>query len=197
MYLTRVAVEETKQSGRPRREDVSEKARGAALCLARELGAEKVTMEGVASQSGIAKTTLYRRWPSAHHLVMDAFLAELHPLIAYRHGETLRQTMVYALTDLASALDSKRRELLCHLIGAAQSNTELRRAFWESWIHPRRKEGLKAMIAAGLSRERGEVVLDLLFGAFYYRMLIPYAPIDSEWIKAIVSNVLPDETLEQ
>lgn len=197
MDLTRVTVGETKQSGRPRREEISEEARGTALRLARELGAEKVTMEGVASQSGIAKTTLYRRWPSAPHLVMDAFLADLHPLIAYRHGETLRQTLIYALMDLAAALDSKRRELLCHLIGAAQSNTELRLAFWESWIHPRREEGLKAIMTAGLGRERGEVILDLLFGAFYYRMLIPYAPIDAEWIKAIVNNVLPDETPEK
>ncbi|MGP4675165.1 TetR family transcriptional regulator, partial [Agrobacterium pusense] len=63
MYLTRVAVGETKQAGRPRREEISEKARDAALRLARELGAEKVTMEGVALQSGVAKTTLYRRWP--------------------------------------------------------------------------------------------------------------------------------------
>ncbi|WP_199233063.1 TetR family transcriptional regulator, partial [Agrobacterium pusense] len=44
----------------------SEKARDAALRLARELGAEKVTMEGVALQSGVAKTTLYRRWPRAN-----------------------------------------------------------------------------------------------------------------------------------
>ncbi|WJR66329.1 TetR/AcrR family transcriptional regulator [Neorhizobium sp. CSC1952] len=197
MDMTRLTVGETKQAGRPRREEISEKARGAAIRLARELGAEKVTMEGVASQSGVAKTTLYRRWPSAPHLVMDAFLADLHPLIAYRHGETLRQTLIYALTDLASALDSKRRELLCHLIGAAQSNSQLRQAFWESWIRPRREEGLKAMAAAGVIRERGEVILDLLFGAFYYRMLIPYAPIDAEWIKAIVGNVLPDETPEK
>lgn len=154
-------------------------------------------MEGVALQTGIAKTSLYRRWPSASHLVMEAFLADLHPSIAYRKGETLRATLINALTDLASALDSERRELLCHLIGAAQSNSELRLAFWENWIGPRREAGLEVILSSGIRRETGEVILDLLFGAFYYRILIPYAPIDADWICAIVTNVLSGEDYHQ
>jgi AcrR family transcriptional regulator len=164
-------------------------ARATALALAKEVGPEKVTMEGIASRSGIAKTTLYRRWSGAPHLIMDAFLADVQPLIAYRAGKTASQIMAYALSDLAVALDTERRRLLCHLIGAAQSNSELRRAFWENWIHPRRIEGLQAMEAAGLAHNKGGAILDLLFGAFYYRMLIPYAPIDEAWIEEIVAQV--------
>lgn len=184
------------QFGRPRKAELTKRAHSVALILARELGAAKVTMEGVAARSGIAKTTLYRRWPSAPNLVMDAFLADLRPLIAYRKGETLHQVLVYAITDLAAALDGDRRQLLCHLVAAAQSDLVLRQAFWDNWIYPRRKEGLKALQAAGLRRRQGEIILDLLFGAFYYRILIPYAPIDAVWVKDIVDQVMPQVSIE-
>lgn len=164
-------------------------ARATALALAKEVGPRNVTMEGIALRSGIAKTTLYRRWSGVPHLVMDAFLADVQPLIAYRKGNTASRIMAYALSDLAAALDTERRKLLCHLIGAAQSDEELGRAFWKSWIYPRRVEGLEAMEAVGVARDKGGVILDLLFGAFYYRMLIPYAPINEKWVEEIVAQV--------
>ncbi|MGX7345488.1 hypothetical protein ACWM9A_06310 [Acetobacter pasteurianus] len=37
--------------------------------------------------------------------------------------------------------------------------------------------------------ETEELMLDLLYGAFYYRMLIPYAPITDLWIGKIVDQV--------
>lgn len=36
------------------------------------------------------------------------------------------------------------------------------------------------MIAAGLREHDALIILDLIFGAFYYRMLMPYAPINEE-----------------
>ena len=49
----------------------------AALELGEELGFEGLTVEGIAARSGIAKTTIYRRWPNVGAIVMDAFLADV------------------------------------------------------------------------------------------------------------------------
>ncbi|MDT8873360.1 hypothetical protein RAA17_25210 [Komagataeibacter rhaeticus] len=89
----------------------------------------------------MAKTTLYRRWNSAAAVVMDAFLSELTPQIAYRTGQDVRQTLVFALEDLSAALDAPRRKLLRHMIAAAQSSSVLEKAFWDRWIAPRRQAG--------------------------------------------------------
>ncbi|MGS0649037.1 TetR/AcrR family transcriptional regulator C-terminal ligand-binding domain-containing protein [Komagataeibacter melomenusus] len=176
-------------SGRKRSQEATRAAQAAALQLAYDLGPERVTMEAIASHSGVAKTTLYRRWNSAAAVVMDAFLSELTPQIAYRTGQDARQTLVFALEDLSHALDESRRKLLRHMIAAAQSSAVLEQAFWDRWIAPRRKAGVEALAQFGVLPEAGERILDLLYGAFYYRMLIPYAPITSTWIQKIVDQV--------
>ena len=176
-------------SGRKRSQEATEAAQAAALKLAYDLGPERVTMEAIASHSGVAKTTLYRRWNSAAAVVMDAFLSELTPRIAYRAGWDVRQTLVFALEDLSHALDEPRRKLLRHMVAAAQSSPVLEQAFWDRWIAPRRKAGIEALEQFGVAEQTGELMLDLLYGAFYYRMLIPYAPITDIWIQKIVDQV--------
>ena len=176
-------------SGRKRSQEATAAAQVAALKLAYDLGPERVTMEAIASQSGVAKTTLYRRWNSAAAAVMDAFLSELTPQIAYRAGRDVRQTLVFALEDLSHALDEPRRRLLRHMVAAAQSSPVLEQAFWDRWIAPRRKAGIEALRQFGVAAQTGELMLDLLYGAFYYRMLIPYAPITDVWIQKIVDQV--------
>lgn len=177
--------------GRKRSSSATHAVRAAALLLARQLGPNRVTIEAIAAEAGVAKTTIYRRWPNAAAVVMDAFLADIEPLIAYRRGRSVAETLRNALTDFAKALDPGRRDLLRHMIGAAQSDPDLARAFWDNWIHPRREEGLAAIEAGGLSRDEGALLLDLVFGAFYYRLLIPYAAIDDPWIDALVRKVCP------
>ena len=188
-----MSIEMEKPHGRMR-DTATVRVESAALELARRLGPERVTIEGIATAAGVAKTTIYRRWPNAAAVIMDAFLNDMRPLIAYRPGKTLRETFGNALKDLAAALEPSRRDLLCHLVGAAQSDPDLARAFWTNWVGPRREEAQVAMRVADISREEGDVLLDLLFGAFYYRILIPYAPINDAWIDRLVQTVCPGET---
>ena len=54
----------------------SERARAevleAAADLVAEVGVERATIEEIAARSGVAKTTIYRHWPSKQALVVDA-----------------------------------------------------------------------------------------------------------------------------
>jgi len=182
--------ESTRRRGRKQSSRTTEKVRAAALHLAGQLGPENVTVERLAAETGTAKTTIYRRWPNAAAVIMDAFLSELDPLIRYRPCPTLSETMALALRSFLQSLTPERRALLRHLISAAQSNEDIARAFWDNWIGPRRNDGLAMVTAAGRSAEEGEVILDLLYGAVYYRLMIPYAEMDDDWIDAIVREVL-------
>jgi len=48
--------------------------RGAVRGMLEELGYHALTIEGVAARSGVAKTSIYRRWPSKAEMVFDLML---------------------------------------------------------------------------------------------------------------------------
>jgi AcrR family transcriptional regulator len=56
---------------RPRSEEARRKALDAATELIVERGVANLTIEEVASRSGVAKTTIYRHWPERSTLVLD------------------------------------------------------------------------------------------------------------------------------
>ena len=45
----------------------------ATVALVTELGPAAVTIERVASRSGVARSTIYRRWPDVNRLFVEAF----------------------------------------------------------------------------------------------------------------------------
>jgi AcrR family transcriptional regulator len=67
----------------PRGNATTEALRGTVRELLEELGYQALTIEGVAARSGVAKTSIYRRWPSKAEMVFDLMLHssdELPPL---------------------------------------------------------------------------------------------------------------------
>jgi AcrR family transcriptional regulator len=48
--------------------------RGAVRRMLEEVGYQALTIEGVAARSGVAKTSIYRRWPSKAEMVFDLML---------------------------------------------------------------------------------------------------------------------------
>src|SRR5215203_3127532 len=54
-----------------RGEATTEALRGAVRGMLEELGYQALTIEGVAARSGVAKTSIYRRWPSKAEMVFD------------------------------------------------------------------------------------------------------------------------------
>lgn len=71
--------------GRPRRAGADEAILTTALEMLRAAGFRNFTIDAVSERTGIAKTTIYRRWPSKGALVAAA----LAPLAAPREGEDM------------------------------------------------------------------------------------------------------------
>src|SRR5579859_4020203 len=65
------------QAGRPRDTDATARVLGATLRLLDSPGFAGLRMDDIARESGVAKTTIYRRWPSMSALVVDAMEAAL------------------------------------------------------------------------------------------------------------------------
>lgn len=91
------------RAGRIRSNATTASVQAAALDLVRELGPSRVTIDGIATTSGVIKTTIYSRWPNAAAVIMDAFLAGMSAPYCLSTGSTLRETFRNVLRDFARA----------------------------------------------------------------------------------------------
>jgi AcrR family transcriptional regulator len=168
----------------------------AALELGEDLGFEDLTVESIAARSGIAKTTIYRRWPNVGAIVMDAFLADVTRLAPIQTRATARESFTASMRLLARAYRGRLGKLLRPLLGKAQADENLREAVRLRWVEPRRQVAREIVCRAVQSGELRagldpDVVLDALYGPFYHRLLVPYKNgiISDAFIDALVDTV--------
>jgi len=159
--------------GRPRRVETDERLMRAAGELLREKGPVGVTIEAVASRSGVARTTIYRRFDSRRQLIEAA----IDPLVDRPlppSGLVLEEKVRWVLEQVAELFET---DLGRGAVSAIVSDSDpdftgaLRQAV--EW----RLEGLREQIAA--DRDAGrvarhvepEAVIGLLFGAYLGEVL--------------------------
>lgn len=116
-----------KGRGRPRREGADEEILAVTLEMLREKGYRELTVDAVAERAGVAKTTVYRRWPSKGDLVAAAIAPLALPEDA---ASLLRETaqLLEGVDDVGviRAIVQPRRRKLAAVIGdAARADEEL------------------------------------------------------------------------
>ena len=184
-------------AGRPRDPEARNAILRAALSLVKEFGYRSLTIDKIAQRSGTGKTTIYRWWPSKGAVVGEAFLSLVSPEIAFPSisemsaCESIRRQM----QAVARAFRGPHGDLLRALIAEAQFDSELSHAWLNTWVRQRRAlatEILNAGIASGELRRDIDVnvAIDALYGGLYYRFLIPYGPLSSEFAGKLADTVL-------
>jgi AcrR family transcriptional regulator len=163
--------------GRPRSEYADRQILDAAKRVLADKGVSGMTIEEVASRAEVAKTTIYRRWSSRGTLALDAFLAEFEGQQALLNTGTLAGDLRAALGSWVNAVaQTSAGVIFVGLITEVPKDRGLAIAWQDQVIAP-----LRAQYSIILDRaiRRGEipadtdagVVLDLVFGACYYRLL--------------------------
>ena len=182
------------RTGRPRDEAARAAILKAADTILEEKGIGGFTIEAVAARAGVAKTTIYRWWPSKGALAMAGFLAETAPKISYPNKGSALADLISQLRRVAAVYGGKTGRVLAAILAEGQRDPNTMAAFIEGYARPRREEA-KAILCAGV--ERGElragidleVALDALYGPIYYRLLVPLAPLDPEWAETLATHV--------
>lgn len=78
--------------------------RAAVLAEVRESGLARLTVEGVARRASVAKTSIYRHWPTVEDLLLDA-LSDAYPAeMPTPNGKNLRADLLRALDQLTEWL---------------------------------------------------------------------------------------------
>jgi AcrR family transcriptional regulator len=186
----------TPRRGRPRSEQADRAILQAAAELLAERGLGGMSIEEVAARAGVGKTTIYRRWTSRGTLALDAFLTEFQGQQPLPDTGSLRGDLLAALRAwIRSVTRTSAGPILAGLIAEAQRDPELAVA-WRERVVGRLRDQHKIMLDRAV--ERGEisartdyeVVLDLVFGAAYHRLLHGHQPLTDKFANRVVDIVV-------
>jgi len=182
--------------GRPRSEEADRAILAAAADLLAERGLTGMSIEEVAARAGVGKATIYRRWTSRGTLALDAFLAEFQSQQPLPDTGSLHDDLLAALRSwIRSVTRTSAGPVLAGLIAEAQLDPGVATAWRERVV-----EHLRAQHKIMLDRAvaRGEisaktdydVVLDLMFGAAYHRLLHGHRPLTDQFARRVVDLIM-------
>jgi AcrR family transcriptional regulator len=169
----------------------------AAFELLSQSGVSGFTVDVVASQSGVAKTTIYRHWPTREALVLDA-ASRISAEQEVPDTGSLEGDLTALLADTGHLLSTARwSSVVPSIVDVAERDPEF------AEVHAKIQRGHAIALRKVLERaaDRGElpatadrsVMVSALIGPLYYRRWFSREPIDDRFVQAIVRNVISGE----
>ena len=160
--------------GRPRSPEADDAILIAARSLLEAGGYEAVTMEAVAAQAGVGKTTVYRRYGNRAELVADAVMGVLATVVPAVDRGSLRADLESVLTGLTGPASPIMADVMLRLATESLGDERTREILNDRLLAHRH-----AVVAGILDRAkaRGELsgqvdpdtVIDLIGGALLFR----------------------------
>lgn len=190
-----VNVNPPRARGRPRSVAAQEAILNAAAALIAKGGIGAVTMEAVARAAGVGKPTVYRNWESREALAMAALLKGGPIKTSIKESDSAIDDLRRQLSRVVTAFCAPRGRNAALMVASAEPESELGKAFRNQVMLASREEGrslLKRAAAEGSVREDADfdVILDLIYGPIFYRLLIGHAPVSEAFADALLTEVL-------
>lgn len=157
-------------------------------------GFERITIDAIATESGVARSTIYRNWPSTVDLLVEAFVL-LKSVPNLEPTGDLGVDLRYLARALGEGLEhADWSKTLPSLVAAAEFDPELKSAF-VAFTQDRRSRMRDLFLGA---IERGDIapvphleaVLDRIAGALFYRRLFSDRPMPPEGVETLVQLAL-------
>jgi AcrR family transcriptional regulator len=166
----------------------------ATLQAVAEHGADAISISEIARRAEVHETSIYRRWPSKEHLLLDALLDYSEAKLPIPDTGTLRGDLIAFATAVTAYLDSPLGRTLARAMAVAGDDGPLaagRAQFWKS-----RLDLASAIIAR--AKDRGEIAtdldaataLELVIAPPHFRALLTRQPIDEQTIGNLVDTLL-------
>jgi len=182
--------------GRPRSENSRQAILRSTLKLLRKSGFSDLSIEAIAADAKVGKATVYRWWPNKGALVVDAFASSTEGELHFPDSGSVCRDMEQQMSQVLAVLHSPRGSIVKAVIAAGQSDPELLEEFRKRFLRPRRQEAYQTL-RRGI--ERGELpsgldldlVLDVLYGAIYMRLLVRHDELSEAYIREVCRLVLP------
>jgi AcrR family transcriptional regulator len=181
---------EQESAGQKRGEQVRRLILETAIELVFDAGFRSVSVESIAAKAGVAKTTVYRRWPNKAAVVMDAFMLRVGSGTLFPPAKKVMDRVRQQMHAMAKVFTGKDGTLVKALLAEAQFDSELATAFRERWTLPRRAMAaavFKEAIDQGelLPEVDPETAIDLLYAPLYYRLQMGTGPLTEAYIEGL------------
>jgi len=183
------------KTGRPRCEKSRKAIMKAAHELLNEKGGASLTIEAIARRAKVGKPTIYRWWPSLADIVLEALLQQADANITVPLFESLRKTLGRFLKQSMKAIVTGGGVHLRFLMAHAQKDEDFRKRFRENFTAERRRI-LKSIFQAAVehgqivSGQNLELLMDIVFGAMWYRLLVEHAPMDDSFAEELTEVII-------
>jgi AcrR family transcriptional regulator len=166
----------------------------AVLGLLANDGYGAITVTTLAERAGVSKTTIYRRWPSKAAMVAAAVSSLYLDRVEVPDTGSLSEDLVALLSESYRLMADGNGRVLERLVRESGQNPELAEVV-STILYARRRlyaTPLNRALARGeLSPEVDqELLLDLLLGPLWFRLLLSGAPITLDAARSVVDAVL-------
>ncbi|MGW3961385.1 TetR/AcrR family transcriptional regulator [Amycolatopsis sp. NPDC005003] len=158
----------------------------ATLSTVAELGYAKATVERIAAAAGVAKTTIYRRWPSKGELIVDCLLDAFGP--APLAGESRAELLTAVIRWAAAKIGEPGvGDAFAGVFSDAVSDPALRVVLSSRLQDPYR---LALEDALGEPEHRVLFFVDVVVGALLHRMGMTGEPMADADVDALAEMVV-------
>jgi AcrR family transcriptional regulator len=152
-----------------------------------DLGYARATVERIAAAAGVAKTTIYRRWPSKGELIVDCLLDAFGPLplTGTSRAEILSSAIRWAAAMIG---EPGIGDAFAGVFSDAVSDPALREVLSTRLQDPYR---LALQEALGEPENRVLFFIDVVVGTLLHRMGMTGRPMVDADVAALTEMVLP------
>lgn len=186
------------KSHEPRTDERVRRSKDAVLAatfqLLSEAGLAGVSVDAVCERSGVAKTTLYRHWPSRTALLLDA-CSKMGPKFDTPDTGSLAGDLAILASEIVSKLRSKTfSSVLPSIIDAAERDAEI--ATVHSKLHASIMQPLFAVLER--AQQRGDLprncvhseIVASVVGPLFYRRWFSREHLDDNFVKSVIERAV-------
>ncbi|WP_074447025.1 TetR/AcrR family transcriptional regulator [Pseudarthrobacter enclensis] len=159
------------------------------------LTVQKLSIERIAREAGVSKTTIYRWWPSKAAVVIDTFLDNHIARTPVREDIPAIEAIQEHLTSIAEVYAGYEGRLISQLIAECQYDPATMAEYKKRFYGHRLQTAIdlieRAMAENSIRSDVSpRLVAELIYAPIYYRLLFADGPLTPEAMKEILRTVL-------
>ncbi|ESA34904.1 family transcriptional regulator [Leptolyngbya sp. Heron Island J] len=183
------------ERGRPRSVESKQAILMAAWNLLQHCSVRKLSIEAIAREAGVGKTTIYRWWPSKAAVVIDAFLAQVEACLPFPETKTAAESLALQMQQVVKIMGGDVGRIVTQIIAEGQCDSKALESFCDRFLNPRRAAARQVILQGIKSGEFApdldpELAMDILYGPIYYRLLVKHLPLDETFAAALSQQAI-------